>query len=188
MSQAPPEKQEAERFPGPAPGEQCLVYNDPMNCLLQYLPEQAFEHLLIVTFRTPSAVRESLERRGVEMDGIGIVPLSASDVAPVDTPSQTKAINPSDPTALSVAYTETLETLPDDNGWVVCERTALLELYLEDEIMKRLIKHLTDRAAANGYRGIYELGSDSASTETIQAFEDMTDRSVNSSTVESNLH
>ena len=183
MSQVSSQKQEVEQFPELALGEQCLVYNDPLNCALQYLPEQAFQHLLIVTFRTPSAVRESLERLDVEMDGIGIVPLSASDVASVESPCQTKAVNPSDPTALSVAYTEALECLPDGDGWVICERMALLEMYLDDGLVKRLIKHLTDRAAANGYRGIYELGLNSASAETIQTFEDTTDRSVDTSAV-----
>lgn len=170
-----------------APSEQCLVYNDPLKCVLQYLPKQAFENSLIVTFRTPRAVRESLMRLDVDMDGIGVIPLAASSVASIESPCHTGAIDPSDPTALSVAYTEALDHLCDDSGWVIFERMALLEMYLDNKIVDQIIEHLTDHAVANGYRGIYEVGLNSANAETIQTFEATTNRSVDISTMSLHL-
>lgn len=161
-----------------AAGEQSLVYTKALDCPLQHLPPRAFDSLLIITFRKPRAVHESLQSVGANMQRVGIISLSPEQVIKPDDHNYTAVVDPGDLTEVSIKYTQALDCFSANSGWVLFEKTSLLEMYHDTPTVKRFIEHVTEVAKGGGHRGVYEVVAGSACSETVQVIERNTQQAV----------
>ncbi len=160
-----------------AAGEQGILYDEPLDCPFKTLPTDAFENLLIVTFRSPRIIEDALKSHGHDIDNVGVIPISSEPQLPPTEIAHTDPANPNDPTDLSIKFTKSLDCLSDGEGWVVFEKCDLLNMYLENDTSRRFMKYMIEEVQNRDHRGVYEVSPGTGATEMIQQIETHTQQS-----------
>jgi RNase P/RNase MRP subunit p29 len=157
------------------PGEQALVSVPSMGSPLSYLPDEAFENLLVASATTSCAKVESLvERRGGDPQKVGVVPITGSD-DDYDGPLwTTDPVDPSDLTGISIRLSKAMKYVMR-GGWVVFDNVNVLLMYGREEQVYRLLDSVTTNVKQKEACGAYFTVRGAITDETYSTLADICD-------------
>jgi hypothetical protein len=159
------------------PGAQVLVSTDSLAPVVSQLPPSAYDHLLIVSTRTPAAVERAVSEAGGDVSKVGHIPLGSTPLN-YDGPMWTgKRTDPSDLTGLSMQYTRALNALEADHGWVLFDRFNTLLVYNDEDRVVRFLNHLARRTGDADIRGVYTVFRGAMDDQTHAALANVVDDS-----------
>lgn len=152
-------------------GEQHLVLTSSMSSLVDSLPDEAFDNLLLISVgQHPDKIERAIRRRGHDPASVGVVPVNGSSFV-YDGPMWTAdRINPTDLTGISIAFSQALGYVKPGRGWVCLDSISTLLMYAGDRRLRRLVASLADRTRDQNARGAYALVRDSVSDDTYADF------------------
>lgn len=153
------------------PGDQLLLEVNGRQNPLDALPDAAFENLVVVTTRqTPGQIETAVSERRGSVDGVGVVPITAS-VLEYDGPLwTTERVPPSDLTGISIRVSQAFSNLEPDRGWLVFDSISTLLMYTAEDRCYRLFDWLVTNTRSQSVRGVYTLQSDVVAERTRRHF------------------
>lgn len=166
-------------LPALGPGEQVLASVPSGEYVLDYLPDEAFENLLVVAAgRSPTAIERTLREAGHEPRRVGVVPVSGTDVD-YDGPMWCgDRVSPHDLTGISIQFGKGVRYVKPGEGWVVFDNLTVLLMYAEANRLFQLLNSVVDGVRAREARGVYPIVRDATSQETYQQFRSLFDREI----------
>ncbi|WP_135828517.1 DUF7504 family protein [Halorussus halobius] len=161
-----------------APGEQALVSVPSMGTPLAYLPDDAFDNLLVVSATAPPAKVESVvERRGGDPAAVGVVPVTGSP-GEYDGPLwTTDPVDPSDLTGISIRLSTAMNYVMA-GGWVVFDNVNVLLMYGHEEQVYRLLDSVAASARDRDARGAYCTVREAVTDDTYARLAGLFDRTT----------
>ncbi|MFB6189855.1 MAG: hypothetical protein ABEI57_08215 [Halapricum sp.] len=157
---------------------QALVAHDSLHPSLSLLPAAAYQQLLIVSPRPPSAIERLVRESGGDLSAVGHLPLAATDHGYDGPLWTTDSIDPSDLTGLSMQYNRALAPLDAGHGWVLFDDFNTLLLYTTAERVVRFFDHLTQRTRTAGVRGVFTVVRDAMDDQTYASLQRFVDTEV----------
>ena len=156
------------------PGTQALAPVEADAEPLLGLPPPAYRNLLIITTRhAPGRVESLLQRAGHDLDGIGIVPVTATSID-YDGPLPTaESVRPADLTGIGIQVSEVASHF--EGGWVLLDSLTLLLMYAEASRVHRFTSTLMGNLTARNTRGVYCLCPNAADDATVEQFRSLFD-------------
>lgn len=149
------------------PGTQTLLTMPSMSSGLTEIPDSAFENLLIVSPWSPKRVESALEKRGVSLQGCGLIPVSGSPVRYDGPLWTTDAVAPSDLTGLSMRYCEAMRHVEPGEGWVLIDNAQVLLMYADAGRVARLLRKMTAQAKERDVTGVLAVDRGAVQRETL---------------------
>ena len=160
------------------PGEQALVSVPSMGSPLSFLPDEAFENLLIVSATgSPTKMESLVERRGGDPRKVGVIPVTGSPTDYEGPLWTTDPVDPSDLTGLSIRFSKAMEYI-ERGGWVVFDNVNIFLMYGRQQQVFRLFDSVVSNVRAAEARGIYCTVRDAITDETYAQFADYCDESI----------
>lgn len=159
------------------PGAQALAPVAAEDEPLLALPPPAYRNLLVISTRhAPGRVESLLQRAGHDLDGIGVVPVTAASID-YDGPLPTaKPVRPTDLTGIGIRVSEAAKHF--DDGWVLLDALTLLLMYAESSRVHRFTSTLMANLAAKNVRGVYCLCPDAVEDATVEQFRSLFDAEI----------
>ena len=158
QSASEPPVDDAGRRPSScAAGEQGLVTVPSMVSVLELLPDEAFENLLVVTVRSPRYVEEVVRRRGHDPCSVGVVPVTSTAFHYEGDLWVTKRVGSSDMTGISIETARGAQFLTAGEGWFVFDNVHALLMYNDDARLLRLLDSLATQFREADVRGAYAI-------------------------------
>lgn len=160
------------------PGEQALVSVPSMGTPLTYLPDDAFDNLLVVSATaSPSKVEAVVERRGGDPSAVGVIPVTGSP-GEYDGPLwTTDPVDPSDLTGISMRLSTALNYVLS-GGWVVFDNVNVLLMYGREEQVYRLLDSVSDGVRERDARGAFCTVREAVTDETYDRLAGLFDRTA----------
>jgi len=162
----------------PDAGTQWLVSTTSVHGSLSLLPATAFQNLLFVSADSPASVEQSLVDRGIDLSGIGIIPVSGSQVEYDGALWTSDPVVPDDLTGLSMRVTRALDALEPGQGWVLFDALNALLMYAQQDRVCRFFDHVIQTTAEQDLRGVYTVASDAVDEEAYTSFQRSVDRTI----------
>lgn len=160
------------------PGELVLVESPSLRRLLRRLPDEAFRNLLVLTVRQPKRVEHIVREAGHDPTRVGVIPISASDIA-YDGPCWTAdRVSPSDLTGISIQFSKGYQHLIEGQGWVVFDGLGTMLMYANERKLFHLLSYIAAQTRARDLRGVAGVAPAVASKETMARFQTIYDRAV----------
>ncbi|WP_115865665.1 DUF7504 family protein [Halorussus litoreus] len=158
-----------------APGEQTLISVPSMGSPLGYLPDDAFDNLLVISATaSPEKVESLVERRGGDPRTVGVVPVTGSP-GEYDGPLwTTDPVDPSDLTGISIRVSTAMEYVSSD-GWVVFDNVNVLLMYGRTEQVYRLLDSVASGVRNREARGAYCTVREAITDETYSRLAELFD-------------
>lgn len=161
-------------------GTQALVAHDSLHPSVSVLPPVAYENLLIVSPRSPTAVERQVEEAGGDIGCVGHLPLNSSPHS-YDGPMWTaNAIDPSDLTGLSMQYSRALNGLAADHGWMLFDDFNTLLLYNDADRVVTFLDYLTQKTSEKRIRGVFTVVRDAMDDQTYARLQNIVDTDLDS--------
>lgn len=159
------------------PGEQVLVTAD--RPLLEYLPDEAFENLLVLTTTAlPSRVDRQVRERGHDSSRVGVIPVTGGDVDYEGPLWVADRVGPADLTGLSMRFSTAFEHVRSGIGWVCVDSVSTLYMYAEERRVFRLLQSIAEACRRRDVRGLYRAVPNTLGEQTRGALNGVVDRSV----------
>ena len=160
------------------PGEQALVSVPSMGTPLAYLPDDAFDNLLVVSATaSPGKVESVVERRGGDPSAVGVIPVTGSP-SEYDGPLwTTDPVDPSDLTGISIRLSTAMNYVLS-GGWVVFDNVNVLLMYGREDQVYRLLDSVADGVRERDARGAYCTVRDAVTDETYDRLAGLFDRTA----------
>lgn len=138
------------------PRTQALLYRDGTQPTFDYLPDEAFDNLLVIsTTALPNRIERSVRRRGADPSRIGVIPVTGSSVSYDGPLWVAKRTAPSDLTGISIRLSEALQHVRPGHGWVVFDNVTTLFMYARPDRVVRFLETVVDAVRERGARGVY---------------------------------
>jgi hypothetical protein len=139
-------------------GEQALLLRTGSGSLLQYLPDRAFENLLVVSAGPqPAEIEAVIRRRSLSPRSVGVVPISGFDLG-YDGPLWTTArVSANDLTGISIRVSQGFEHLNPGRGWLVFDSVTTLLMYADADRVFRLVDWLVRQCRSNEVTGVWSV-------------------------------
>lgn len=147
------------------PGQQAIVAVPSMASPLAFLPDAAFENLLVATVRSPAKVQRHVESRGLDPKTVGVVPLSNSTVDYAGPLWTSRRVSPTDLTGISIECSRGGQYLRRGEGWFVLDNVHTLLMYSDEGRVYRLLDALRQSFDERDVRGIYAIVRDTVGDE-----------------------
>jgi hypothetical protein len=148
------------------PGRQELVSLSSMDSALSVLPPKAAENLLLLSPASPKQVELNVIDSGLELDSVGLVPISSTNHGYDGPLWTTQQVAPSDLTGLSMRFAEAVQHLTRGTGWVVFDSLNVLLMYADESHVYRLVDHLIRENRDRNLRGVYTVVREAIGQQT----------------------
>lgn len=161
---------------GRSPGTQSLVRVAPGENPLSALPERAYENLLVLATKSqPNRIERRLTDDGRTVQNVGVVP-----VAPVASDYggdlwTTDSVQPGDLTGIGMRFSDAIEHVERNAGWVFVDALSVLFMYADDVRVCRFFQTLAGRARARGVQGVYCVNPTAVGEETYERLRGLCD-------------
>ncbi|MFC4450142.1 DUF7504 family protein [Halorussus aquaticus] len=161
-----------------APGEQVLTSVPSMGSPLSYLPDAAFENLLVVSATaSPKKVESIVERRGGDPQKVGVVPVTGSPDEYEGPLWTTDPVDPSDLTGISIRLSKAMKYVMR-GGWVVVDNVNVLLMYGREEQVFRLLDSVVSNTRKKEACGAYCTVREAVTDQTYSRLQGLCDRTV----------
>jgi len=160
------------------PGSQVLVSTDSLHPSVSLLPPRAYDHLLIVSTKSPVRIERAVRGVGGDISNVGHIPLGSTPLE-YDGPMWTgRRTGPSDLTGLSMQYSRALDALEPEHGWVLFDNFNTLLLYSDEDRVVRFLNYLTRQTSDAEVRGVYTVVRNAVDDDTYAALSNAVDSSL----------
>lgn len=159
-----------------SPGTQSLVRVTSGESPLTALPSRAYENLLVLATKSqPNRIERRLADDGRNLQNVGVVP-----VAPVEANYggdlwTTDSVQPGDLTGIGMRFSDALEHVERNSGWVLIDALSVLFMYSDDLRVCRFFQTLAGRARARGVQGVYCVNPTAVGEETYERLRGLCD-------------
>lgn len=161
------------------PGTQALLFSEATQPSFNYLPEEAFDNLLVVsTTALPSRIERFVIQRGADPSRVGVVPVTGSSVSYDGPLWVAQRTAPSDLTGISIRLSEALKYVRPDHGWVVFDNVTTLFMYAKADRVVRFLDTVTSAVRDRGARGVYVAVPGTLAPENREKLEELVDRTI----------
>lgn len=156
-------------------GVQALVAHDSLHPSVSVLPPSAYQNLLVVSPKSPTAVERLLEDVGADVSNVGHLPLASTSHGYSGSMWAASATDPSDLTGLSMRYTRALRALDATRSWVLFDDFNTLIPYNEADRVVRFLTHLSQVTRKGAHRGVYTVVRDAMGDQTYSRLRNVLD-------------
>lgn len=157
-------------------GTQALFYRSGAQVSFGFLPDAAFENLLVVsTTALPSRIERAVDECGADPARVGVVPVTGSTVAYDGPLWVAKRTAPSDLTGVSIRLSEALRHVRPGRGWVVFDNVTTLFMYAQTDRVIRFLETVVEAVRERGGRGVYVALPGALAPESRERLEDIVD-------------
>ena len=162
--------------PDESPGTQSLVRVAPGEAPLAALPDRAYENLLVVATKSqPNRVERRLRADGRSVENVGVVPVAPIDANYAGDLWTTDSVRPDDLTGIGMRFSDAIEHVERDTGWVCIDALSVLFMYADDVRVCRFLQTLVGRARARNVRGVYCVNPTAVGDETYERLRGLCD-------------
>jgi hypothetical protein len=157
-------------------GSQTLVRTPTDADPLAALPERAYDNLLVVSARDhPKRLETRLERVGHDPANVGVVPVVPATCDYDGDLWTTDSVNPTDLTGIAMRFSDAIQHVESESGWVVLDALGVLLTYADADRVCRFFQTLTNRVRAQEIHGAYGANPDASADETFERLRSMCD-------------
>ena len=146
-------------------GDQALLAVPSMRNPLELLPDHAFDNLLVATVRSPAKIERHVDRRGLDPQRVGVVPLSNADNEYEGPLWTSRRLSPTDLTGISIECSRGGQYLRRGEGWFVLDNIHTLLMYSDDRRVYQLLDSLRASMGQREIRGCYAVVRATVGTE-----------------------
>lgn len=166
------------------PGTQAVAMVSAMQDPLRFLPDEAFDSLLVVCTRgDPRAVEERARDAGADPSEVLVVPVSGASIRYKGDLRLAERAAPSDMTKVGVNFTNGLTELRERNDgsqcpWVVLDNFNIFLMYSNEKTVYRFMDSLTKEARRADARGMYCTVRDAIGDTSYSKFRSLCDTEI----------
>jgi len=150
-----------------------------MGSAIARLPESALSNLLVVTVgRDADGVAAAVREAGGDPTNVGVVPVSATPVAPDAALWTAPRVAPSDLTGISIGIARGMRYVRPSEGWLLFDDLGVLLMHAEESRVYQLLTTLSAKCRSRDVRGVYALSRAAVGEGTYARFQELFDVDV----------
>lgn len=160
-------------------GEQVLAVTGGSGTVLDSLPDEAFENLLVVsTSAHPTRLEQRVRTLGHDPERVGVVPVTGSSIEYDGPMWVAERASPADLTGISIRVSEAMRHVKPGRGWLCFDSVGTLYMYADPERVYRLVDSLVDAARTKDAHGVYCVARGTLSESEAESLRSLLDGEV----------
>lgn len=163
-----------------AAGEVALCVQPSGDRVVDVLPAEAFENLLLVTTDgNLKKLERTVEARGGDPRRVGVVPVTGTEVNYDGPLWVTDRVSPSDLTGVSIQFSKAFQHVEPGEGWVAVDSLGVLSMYVSSERLFRLLDTLVGATRGRNARTVLATAEGVLGDQAMTQFRGLADEELN---------